>query len=68
MTGERIKQIINEELTKTEAEKLFNDKLEKEYKGKKFEDATRTVVADVLDDFFKNLWAKNNFWKSFIKR
>ena len=68
MTDKKVRQIVNEELTKTQVEKYIDDKIEKEYKGRDFEENTRKIVADVLDDFFKNLWAKNNFWKSCIKR
>lgn len=68
MLNETIKRIVNEELTKTQVETIVDDKIEKAYKKRDFEDRTRKIVADVLDDFFKNLWAKNNFWKSCLKR
>ena len=68
MLNKTIKRIVNEELTRVQVEKMIDDKIGKEYKGRDFEDATRKIVADVLDDFFKNLWAKGNFWKSCIKK
>lgn len=68
MVDKRLRHILNEELTKTQVETIVDDKIEKAYKKRDFEDRTRKIVADVLDDFFKNLWAKNNFWKSCLKR
>lgn len=68
MADKNIRKIIKEELTKTQVEKIIDDKVEKEYKNKAFEENVRKIVSDVLDDFFKNLWARNNFWKTFLKK
>lgn len=65
---EKIRSILHEELTKSEVNKIVDDKIDRHIKSKELKDKVSDIVADVIDEFFRNLWTKNAFWKPMLKR
>ena len=63
MTDRRLKQIINEELTKTEVNNMIQSKLQSHLKSNDFKKKVKELSAAVIADVFKVLWQRNNFWK-----
>ena len=65
---EKLKRIINEELTKAEVRGMISDKLDSYMDTKEFKRAVNNIVADTIDDFFQGIWQRKNFWKNIIKK
>lgn len=55
---------IFEDITKSEINSLIDLKLNSNETEKKIKD----IISDVLNEFFKTLYQRNNFWKNTIKR
>ena len=68
LTEEKIRSALHEELTKSEVNKIVDDKIDRHIKSKELKDKVSDIVADVIDEFFRNLWTKNAFWKPMLKR
>lgn len=68
LTEEKIRSVLHEELTKSEVNKIVDDKIDRHIKSKELKDKVSDIVADVIDEFFRNLWTKNAFWKPMLKR
>lgn len=67
MNENRIRQMVLEELSKQEVKSMINAKLNDYINEREFKKAVRQVAADVLEDFFKEAWRKNGFWKNQLK-
>lgn len=67
MNENRIRHMVLEELSKQEVRNIINSKLNDYIKEREFKKAVRQVAADVLEDFFKEAWRKNGFWKNQLK-
>ena len=46
---------------------MIDSKLTSYQKDKELRREIRSIAADVLEDFFHELWRKNGFWKAPIK-
>jgi hypothetical protein len=68
MNDNKLRQIINEELTKSQVESMINSKLESSYSSKDFKKAVKDLSGEVVNEIFKLLWQRNNFWKSSATR
>jgi len=68
LTEEKIRSILHEELTKSEVNKIVDDKIDRHIRSKELKDKVSDIVADVIDEFFRNLWTKNAFWKPMLKK
>lgn len=67
LDNKRIDEIIREELTRAEVNSMIDSKLTSYQKDKELRREIRSIAADVLEDFFHELWRKNGFWKAPIK-
>ena len=68
LTEDKIRSILHEELTKSAVNKIVDDKIDRHIKSKELKDKVSDIVADVIDEFFRNLWTKNAFWKPMLKK
>ena len=68
ISDERIRQIISEEISKTDVEAIVSRKLSSSYDSKDFKRAVKEVTADVIEDLFKTLWNRSSSWKGGITR
>lgn len=67
MDNRRIREIINEELTKAEVNNMIQSKLATHLKSNDFKKKVKEISATVLADVFKILWQRNNFWKNSVQ-
>lgn len=61
------KRKINEDVNKTEVKNIVRDKLDDFLKEREFKKMVRSIAADVIEDFFQQMWLKKGFWKSGLK-
>ena len=57
---EQIKQILREELSKTDSDKLL--------KSREFEQKVKAITTKVIEEFYKIMWQKKNFWSDSISK
>jgi hypothetical protein len=65
---EKIIQIINEEMSKSEITSLIQSKIDSNISSKDFEKKVKEITSSVINELFKILWQRNSFWKDSIKR
>lgn len=68
MTNKKNKNIITEELTKSEINSMISSKIASSLKSNEFKKAVKELSCDVVNEIFKLLWQRNNFWKSSAAR
>ena len=64
----KLQQIISEELTKSEVNSMISSKLNSTLSSREFKQKVKELSADVVNELFKLLWQRNNFWKSGVSR
>lgn len=67
ITESQLDRIVKEEITKGEVRSIVDDKLGTHLKGKDFERMVRSITTDVLEEFFREMWRRNAFWKNPLK-
>lgn len=67
MVDNRIRQIVMEEVTKSEVEKITKDEIERALKDSAFKKKVREITADVFEDFVRLLWQRSSNWKGSLK-
>lgn len=68
VSDERIREIINEEINKTEVEAIVSNRLSSSYNSRDFKKAVKEISAEVLEDLFRTLWNRSSTWKGGITR
>lgn len=68
VSDKRIREIINEEINKTEVESIVSNRISSVYDSNDFKKAVRKIAADVIEDLYKTLWNRSNSWKGGISR
>ena len=68
VSDSRIRDIIKEEITKTEVESIVSRNVSSSYDSKEFKKAVREITADVIENLFKTLWNRSSTWKGGISR
>ena len=64
----RIREIINEELSKTEVESIVSNRISSAYNSRDFKKAVKDITADVIEDLFRTLWNRSSTWKGGVTR
>lgn len=64
----KLYQIINEEMTKSEISSLISSKIDSNLSSKDFEKRVKEITASVMSELFKLLWQRESFWKNSVKR
>jgi hypothetical protein len=64
----RIREIINEEISKTEVESIVSNRLSSSYNSRDFKKAVKDITADVIEDLFRTLWNRSSTWKGGVTR
>jgi uncharacterized membrane protein YheB (UPF0754 family) len=67
ITENEIRKMLQEELTKQEVRSMIDDKLSEYLKDRELKKQIRNIAVDVIDDFFREMWRKNGFWKNPLK-
>ena len=68
ISEDRIRQIINEEIIKTEVESIVSNRISSAYNTRDFKRAVKEVTAEVIEDLFRTLWNRSSTWKGGITR
>lgn len=68
LNEEKLYQIINEEMSKSEISSLINNKIDSNMSSKEFEKKVREITSNVVSELFKILWQRESFWKNSVKR
>ena len=66
--NQKIIQLINEELTKSEVSSLIKSKIDDNLSSKDFEKKVKEITTSVINELFKILWQRNSFWKDSVKK
>lgn len=59
---------INEDITKTDVNSIIQSKINDFVKSKDLEKRVRELTSDVISEFLKALWQRDNMWKSSIRK
>lgn len=62
-----IKNLIKEELTKSDVRSMINSALDDFLKERELRKRIRELSAEILEDFFKQMWQRKGFWQTGIK-
>lgn len=65
---DKLYQIINEEMSKSEISSLISSKIDSNLSSKEFEKKVKEITTSVMSELFKLLWQRESFWKNSIKR
>ena len=68
ISDNRIKEIINEELSKTEVESIVSNRLSSAYNSRDFKKAEKEITAEVIEDLYRTLWNRSSTWKGGVTR
>lgn len=65
---EKIRSLVNEELTKAEVNSLINNKVDSILQSNEFKRKVKAITADVLGDLYRTMYQKKAFWQSSVKQ
>ena len=68
ISDSRIREIINEEINKTEVESIVSNRISSVYDSRDFKKAVKEITAEVIEDLFRTLWNRSSAWKGGITR
>ena len=68
ISDNRISQIINEEISKTDVESIVSNRLSSAYRSSDFKKAVKEISAEVIEDLFRTLWNRSSTWKGGVTR
>lgn len=63
----KIRNIVEEELTKAEVNSLINNKVDSILQSNEFKRKVKAITADVLEDLYRTMYQKKTFWQSSVK-
>ena len=64
----RIDQIISEEISKADVDRVVTSKLASSYDSREFKRAVRDVVADALEDLYRTLYNRSSSWRGGVAK
>lgn len=66
--NENIKKIIVEEITRAEISNMIASDRAATLNSKEFKDKVKDISAKVIEELYKILWTRKNFWADSIKK
>lgn len=63
LTENELKNIVVEELSKSEITNLIRDKISSNLDSVEFKKKVKEISADIVSNLFKTLWQQNSMWK-----
>lgn len=63
-----IEKIIVEELSRSEVKGMISSDMDSFINSKEFKDKVKEISAKVLEELYKILWTRKNFWLDPIKK
>lgn len=68
VSDSRIREIINEEISKAEVESIASNRISSVYDSRDFKKAVKEITAEVIEDLFRTLWNRSSTWKGGVTR
>jgi len=68
VSNDRLSQIINEEISKLDVERIASNKISSSYDSREFKRAVKEIAADVIEDLYRTLWNRSSTWRGGITR
>lgn len=68
ISKERVREVLQEELSKVEVESMIANKMSSSYNSREFKKVVKDIVADVIEDLYRTLWNRSSTWKGGITR
>lgn len=62
------KEIIKEDISKAEIKKIIRQEIDSTLSSREFEKIVGEITSDVVNELFKILWQRNNFWKKSVTK
>ena len=62
-----VRNLIREELSKSEVRGMITTALDNFLKERELRKRIRELSAEILEDFFRQMWQRKGFWQSGIK-
>ena len=62
-----VRNLIREELSKSEVRSMITTALDNFLKERELRKRIRELSAEILEDFFRQMWQRKSFWQSGIK-
>lgn len=59
----RIRQIVLEELSKSDVESIVSKKIDNSYDSREFKKAVKKLSAEVIEDLYRTLWNRSSMWR-----
>lgn len=59
--------LTNEELSKSDVRGMIDSKVASMLDSKEFNDKIKDIITDAFENFYKSMYNKRGFWKSFMK-
>lgn len=63
-----LKKLIIEELTKSEVRGMISNEFTSNLNSKEFKDKVKDITSKVIEELYKILWTRKNFWSDAIKK
>lgn len=63
-----LKKLIIEELSKSDVKSMINNEISSNMNSKEFKDKVKEITAKVIEELYKILWTRKNFWSDSIKK
>ena len=68
ISDKRIKEIIKEEINKSDVEAIVSRKISSSYESREFQKVIRNIIADTMEDLYRTLWNRSSSWKGGLKK
>lgn len=65
---ETLKKIITEELLKSDIKSMISDNNEDFIKSREFKEKVKEICAKTIEELYKILWTRKNFWSDAIRK
>lgn len=65
---EKLRKMIVEELSKSDIKSMISSGNEDFLKSKEFKEKVKEICAKTLEELYKILWTRKNFWSDAIKK
>ena len=59
---------LSEDISKSDIKKIVRQEIDNAFSSREFEKIVSEISSDVVNELFKILWQRNNFWKKSVTK
>ena len=59
---------LTEDISKSDIKKIVRQEIDNVFSSREFEKIVSEISSDVVNELFKILWQRNNFWKKSVTK